>query len=148
MKISALSTQKKDSNRVNMFLDGEFACGISVNTIAKYNLFVDKEITSDEYQEILLSDLEERLFNRAANYLNRAIKSKRQVKTYINTLLIKKKGKWFSHLENEQQRGLVDKVLTKLEEYSYINDGEYAEQFILSRIKNKPRGKGVLLSEL
>ncbi len=76
MKISALSTQKKDSNRVNMFLDGEFACGISVNTIAKYNLFVDKEITSDEYQEILLSDLEERLFNRAANYLNRSIKSK------------------------------------------------------------------------
>ena len=104
MKISSLSTQKKDNNRVNMFLDGEFACGISVNTIAKYYLFVDKEITSDEYQEILLSDLEERLFNRAANYLNRAIKSKRQVKTYINTLLIKKKGKWFSHLENEQQR--------------------------------------------
>ena len=148
MKISALSTQKKDNNRVNMFLDGEFACGISVNTIAKYNLFVGKEITSDEYQEILLSDFEERLFNRATNYLNMAIKSKRQVKTYINTLLIKKKGKWFSHLVNEQQRGLVDKVLAKLEEYSYINDGEYAEQFILSRIKNKPRGKGVLLSEL
>lgn len=148
MKISALSSQKKDSNRVSMFLDGEFACGLSLNSVARYNLFVGKEIGEEEYENILLSDLQERLFNRAINYLNRSIRSKSQIRTYLNTLLIKKKGKWFSTLDREQESKIIDEVLCKLEEYSYLDDREYAEQFILSRMKNKPRGKRVLLSEL
>lgn len=148
MKISALSSQKKDSNRVSMFLDGEFACGLSLNSVAKYNLFVGKEIGRQEYEDILHTDLQERLFNRAINYLNRSIRSKSQIQTYLKSLLIKKKGKWFSILDTDQEIKIVEEVLCKLEEYSYINDREYAEQFILSRIKNKPRGKRVLLSEL
>ncbi len=148
MKISALSSQKKDSNRVSMFLDGEFACGLSLNSVAKYNLFVGKEIDAQEYEDILHTDLQERLFNRAINYLNRSIRSKSQIQTYLKSLLIKKKGKWFSILDTDQEIKIVEEVLCKLEEYSYINDREYAEQFILSRIKNKPRGKRVLLSEL
>lgn len=148
MKISALSSQKKDSNRVSMFLDGEFACGLSLNSVAKYNLFVGKEIGRQEYEDILHADLQERLFNRAINYLNRSIRSKSQIQTYLKSLLIKKKGKWFSILDTDQEIKIVEEVLCKLEEYSYINDREYAEQFILSRIKNKPRGKRVLLSEL
>ena len=43
MKITKLATQERNVERVNMFLDGRFFCGVSLNTVAKFNLFVGKE---------------------------------------------------------------------------------------------------------
>jgi len=148
MKITKLTTQERNVERVNMFLDGRFACGISLNTVAKYNIFVGKELSDGEYRDILYNDLGERLFNRAVDYLGNSLKTAKQIKVYLRNLLFKKKGDWYDELEKEEREELVQSTMDKLQEYSYLNDGEFAEAFISSRMKNKPRGKSILLGEL
>jgi len=148
MIVTLLESQKKDPSRVNLYIDGEFNCGISVNTIAKYSLYVGKEITQEILEELFFSELESRFFDRAMGFLDRSPKTERQVRMYLKDLSFKKKGKWFESLEGEMLSKIVEKVMEKLHEYQYIDDERFAELFVSSRMKNKPRGKDVLLMEL
>lgn len=148
MKVTKLSAQERNTERVSMFLDDRFSCGLSLNTLAKYNIFVGKELDDEEYKDILYDDLGERLFNRAADYLGSTIKSAKQVRTYLQKTLFKKKGLWYEELKKEDMEELVQNTINKLEKYSYLNDSEFAQAFIQSRVINKPRGKNILLSEL
>jgi len=148
MIVTLLESQKKDPSRVNLYIDGEFNCGISVNTIAKYSLYVGKEITQEILDELFFSELESRFFDRAMGFLDRSPKTERQVRIYLKDLSFKKKGKWFDSLDAEMLSKITEKVMEKLHEYQYIDDERFAELFVTSRMKNKPRGKDVLLMEL
>lgn len=148
MKITKLATQERNAERVNMFLDDKFACGLSLNSVARFNLYIGKELEDEEYGEILGHDLTERVFNRAVTYISKAVKSEKQVRIYLSNLLFKKRGVWFEKLDKDSGNEIVDFTIEKLKSYSYINDEEFAEQFVLSRMKSKPRGKYILVSEL
>jgi regulatory protein len=148
MIVTLLESQKKDPSRVNLYIDGEFNCGISVNTIAKYSLYVGKEITQEVLDELFFSELETRFFDRAMGFLDRSPKTERQIRIYLKELSFKKRGSWFDSLNAEMLSKIVEKVIEKLVEYQYIDDERFAELFVSSRIKNKPRGKDVLLMEL
>lgn len=148
MKITKLATQERNTERVNMFLDDKFACGLSLNSVAKFNLYIGKELSGEEYGEILHHDLTERVFNRAVTYISKAVRSEKQIRTYLTNLLFKKRGVWFDELDKDSGNEVVDFIIEKLKSYSYINDEEFAEQFVLSRMKSKPRGKYILVSEL
>lgn len=148
MILTLLESQKKDPSRVNLYIDGNFFCGISVNTIAKYNLYVGKEISQEILDELFFSELEGRFFDRAIGFLERAPKTERQVRMYLKDLSFKKKGKWFDALDGENLSKIVENVVKKLNEYRYIDDEKFAELFVNSRTKNKPRGKEVLIMEL
>jgi regulatory protein len=148
MIVTLLESQKKDPSRVNLYIDGEFNCGISVNTIAKYSLYVGKEITQEILDELFFSELETRFFDRAIGFLDRSPKTERQVRIYLKDLSFKKRGSWFDSLNTETLSKIIEKVIAKLHEYQYIDDERFAELFVTSRMKNKPRGKDVLLMEL
>lgn len=148
MIVTLLESQKKDPSRVNLYIDGEFSCGISVNTIAKYSLYVGKEITQETLDELFFSELESRFFDRAMGFLDRSPKTERQVRIYLKDLSFKKRGSWFDSLNTEMLSKIIEKVIGKLNEYQYIDDERFAELFVTSRMKNKPRGKDVLLMEL
>ncbi len=148
MIVTLLESQKKDPSRVNLYINGEFNCGISVNTIAKYSLYVGKEITQETLDELFFSELESRFFDRAMGFLDRAPKTERQVRIYLKDLSFKKRGSWFDSLNTEMLSKIIEKVIEKLNEYQYIDDERFAELFVTSRMKNKPRGKDVLLMEL
>ncbi len=147
-KITKVSIQKKDKSRVNIFIDGNFFCGLSLSTFAKYSLYDGKELHDEELDHIFKDDLRERLTLRVISYLADAQKTETQVKKYILITLIKKKGEWYADLSKPEIEELTEKVIENLKKYGYINDEKYAESFINSRLKNKPRGKSVLLGEL
>lgn len=148
IKVTKLSSQKKDSSRVNLYIDEEFFCGLSLDSAAKFNIYEGKELSIEELDEIIFEELKTRFSERALSYISRAIKTEFQLRRYLKTLSIKKKGSWYNEIEKEKLEKIFNEVIAKLEEYGYIDDEEFAEQFILSRIKNKPRGKIILVSEL
>ncbi|HAM37728.1 MAG: Regulatory protein RecX [candidate division WS6 bacterium GW2011_GWC1_36_11] len=148
MIVTLLESQKKDPSRVNLYVDSNFFCGISVNTIVKYSLYVGKEITQEILDDLFFSELESRFFDRAMGFLDRSPKTERQVRIYLKDLSFKKKGKWFESLGGDILSKIIEKVVSKLNEYKYIDDERFAELFVSSRMKNKPRGKDVLRMEL
>lgn len=148
MKITELSVQKRDSSRFNISVDGKFFCGASVDIVAKFNLYQGRETDEKELREILDSELEIRFLNRALTYLIRSPRSEYQIRTYLRNLAYKKKGLWYEDISKEQLEEIFEKNISKLKEFKYINDREYAEAFVNSRIRNKPRGKNILVAEL
>lgn len=148
MKVTKLASQKKDPSRVNMYIDENFFCGLSLDSVAKYAIYVGKEITDDELEELLNDELRARFLNRAVSYISRAIKTEFQVRKYLKELSFKKKGKWYEDISKEMYQEIEEHVIGKMKEYGYIDDSNFAELFVTSRIRNKPRGKNVLVSEL
>ena len=50
MVITDVQQQKRNTSRFNLYIDSKFYAGISTNTLAKFNLYKEKEIEdSDEY---------------------------------------------------------------------------------------------------
>lgn len=148
MKITNLELQKKDASRYNMYVDDQFFCGVSVNTVVQFNLYPTKELNDADLEELLFFELENRFFERAAAYIAKTPKTEFQVKIYLKQLTFKKKGIWFTDIETEALEKIYSNVINKLKDYNYIDDSYFAELFVSSRIRNKPRGKNILISEL
>jgi regulatory protein len=146
--ITEISPQKNKQDRYNLFVDEEFFCGISSLTLAKENLYKGLEIDNERLEKILFLELENRIFERTAQNITNHPKTEFQVRRYIKDIFFKKKGSWFSKDLDINKEKLEEKIISRLTKYGFINDQAYAKAFVESRIKNKPRGKRVLINEL
>ena len=148
MRVSKIEYQKRDPNRVNLYIDEEFFCGISLDTLASENLYEGLEITQEVLDRIVQRDLRSRFLTRVTEYLSHSPKTEFQVYRYLRNLKFKKKNIWFKEEIYLDWDTLFDEIVGKLKEYKYIDDESFARSFVSSRLRNKPRGKSVLISEL
>jgi regulatory protein len=148
MIVSKIEYQKRDPNRVNLYIDEEFFCGISLDTLASENLYEGLEITQEVLDRIVQRDLRSRFLTRVTEYLSHSPKTEFQVYRYLRNLKFKKKNIWFKEEIYLDWDTLFDEIVGKLKEYKYIDDESFARSFVSSRLRNKPRGKSVLISEL
>ena len=124
-KITEISYQSKNKERCNLFLDGEFLCGLSIETVYKYNLKVGQEIVKETLFDLIKENERIEALSKAADYVSKSLKTKRQVKDYL--------------LKKGYSKDLAWEVVDKLKEYDYVNDKEYSKRYIES--VSKPQGK-------
>ena len=148
MVITDVQQQKRNSSRFNLYIDNKFCAGISANTLAKFNLYKDKEIVEEDLQKVLYEDLKQRFTDRAINNIARSPKTEFQIRRYLNELSYKKKGDWFDKEIDFDFEEMFKNIISNLKELELLDDRNYAQLFVESRIKNKPRGKYILVSEL
>lgn len=132
MKITKIEVQKNNKNRVNLYLNGEFCCGLLAETVVKYRLKEGSEITLD-FVEFLKTETEnEMALNKATMFISKSQKSKKQVFDYL--------------LKKGFEEKAIDFAITKLAEYNYINDELFAKNFV--KFKTNSSGKRKILMEL
>lgn len=148
MRVTKIEYQKRDPNRVNLYIDGTFFCGISLDTLASENLYEGLDISEEQIQVILEKDLKERFFLRVTEYLSRSPKTEFQTLKYLRELKFKKKSIWFKEDIYIDWDIFFNEIITKLKGYKYIDDESFARSFVSSRLRNRPRGKSILISEL
>ena len=107
-------------------------------------LFRSQEVLN----RIVQRDLRSRFLTRVTEYLSHSPKTEFQVYRYLKNLKFKKKNVWFKEEISLDWDTLFDEIVGKLKEYKYIDDESFARSFVSSRLRNKPRGKSVLISEL
>jgi regulatory protein len=122
-KITQITVQSNKKNRCNLFVDGEFAFGLAVETAMKYRRKVGQEISDDELKKIVQDGERKDALEKAVNYLSKSLKTKQQVKIYLL-------GKGYSE---ETAYYVID----KLKEYNYINDEEYVKRYLECCSKNQ-----------
>ena len=127
-KITAITAQEKHKERVNLFVDGEFFAGVSLETAMKLRLKVGDNVDETRLNEILKETERTEALNKAADYALKTLKTKRQVKDYLF-----KKG---------YSEETVWQAVDKLKEYGYIDDKEYSRRFIEST--SKTQGKRLI----
>ncbi|MBI2356964.1 RecX family transcriptional regulator [Candidatus Dojkabacteria bacterium] len=148
MKITEISVQKKIPSRFNLYIDSLFVLGVGSSSITLFNLYKGKEITEDELTQVRDHEVFSKFYDRAITYVTGVVKSEKQVKQYLKRVYIKKKKDWFGENFEYDIESTVNKVILKMREYHFLDDFEYARQFISSRERSKPRSKSVLSNEL
>lgn len=123
--ITAVKIQEKDKNRCNVFVDGEFSFAVSLDLAIKYGLKKDLSLNEIPLDEIKKEDSKNYAFSLGVKYTSKALKTKKQVVTYLQ-------NKGFD-------LDVVYFVVDKLKEYNYVNDEEYAKRYL--EIKSYSEGK-------
>lgn len=131
-KVTALRIQKRRKNRVNVFLDGEYAFSLQ-DTVAA-TLRLDQTLTEQEIKALKQRDNSERAYERALSYLTYRPRSRQEIQHYLE-------GK-------EVDRETIDSVLTRLERNHLVDDRDLARYWVENRQTFRPRGPWALRAEL
>ena len=133
-QITDLQVQKNNSSRLFIFLDGEFFCGVSEESVIKHQLKKGLEIDEEQLKTLLY---EEELL-KAKKYVYMLL-SRRMYSSKEITDKLKRQG---------YTDDIIKDVISKMESYGYVNDETFAEEWVQSRINSKPKGRMVLKREL
>lgn len=119
-KITKIEYQKKNKDRVNIYLDEEYAFAVDINILIKYSLKKDMLLDDELLDDILKSEEKISVYNYGIYILSKSAKCESELR-------LKMKNKGF-----EPQ--LIDNVINKLKEQKYLDDERYCEMFINDKI--------------
>ncbi len=131
-KITAIKRQKYAKNRVNVYLDGEFAFGLA--EIAAASLHVGDRLSDAEIEELQAMDVLEKAKDRALNYLSYRPRSEFELEHYLS--------------DKGYEEVVIEQVLARLQRAGLVDDLEFARFWIDNRSRFRPRGRRALIAEL
>ena len=132
--ITALRAQVKDAERVNVFINGEFALGVSLSTITKASLFVGKQLSAEEYTRLEQLESSDKAFQAALRFLEARPRSTAEVRERLT--------------RKEFAPDAIDAALERLRQLELIDDTAFARRWVENRQIIRPRGIGALRDEL
>lgn len=146
-RVTELRSQQKDSNRVNIYIDGEFYCGSDLVTVSNFGLSVGKEVTPALLEEIFASSEASKIYQRVLSFLARRPRSIAEVKKYVGEKIKTYKMAWLDNAEKVSE--FTDGIVKRLVKNMYVDDTEFTRWWIDQRVNSsKPSGPGKILAEL
>ena len=136
--ITALRFQKRDKERVNLFLDSEYAFPLPAVEAAQ--LRIGQQLSEREIEELKAVDLRSRGYNRALRFL--AVRPRSQVEVRRNLQAYRPRGG--RRLSSTQ----IEWIIAKLLERQYLDDREFARFWVEQRNQFRPVAPRALRYEL
>jgi regulatory protein len=133
--ITALVAQKRNKSRVNVYLDGEFALGLSA--IIAASLYKGQRLMSDDIRQLEREDAVEVAHERALNLLAYRPRSEWEVREHLRL-----KGRAGYPPE------VLDEVVARLRRVGLLDDAEFARYWVSNRDQFKPLSAFALRHEL
>ncbi|RLD05698.1 MAG: hypothetical protein DRI32_03815 [Chloroflexi bacterium] len=131
-KITAIKAQRKNPQRVSIFLDGEFAFGLT-RMVAGW-LQVGQILGEEKIAALKADDELEMAYLRAINFLSYRPRSKREIRNNLRKYKVPEM--------------LIEPTVERLEEKGYLNDADFAKLWVENRNAFRPRGRRALSIEL
>ncbi|MGI6612071.1 MAG: regulatory protein RecX [Candidatus Nanosyncoccaceae bacterium] len=136
MKITKLTAQVKNSDRINVFIDDRFRFGLDISQIVDLGLKVGLEIDENRLAELEIESQFGKLYAQALNYCFIRPRSVREVRDYLwkkSQPKLLKSGKKTAGLPSE----LTDRVVNRLLEKSYLDDVKFTTWWVENRFIKK-----------
>jgi regulatory protein len=130
--ITELKFQQRNKERVNIYLDGEYAFGLDAVEAAR--LHTGQVLSEAEIAELKAQDERNRAFDRAVQFLSYRPRSRVEVERYL-------RGKSIDEV-------VRDDVIARLERAKYLDDEAFARFWLENRERFRPRGERALRYEL
>jgi len=131
-KITAIEVQKKRSNRVNIYLDGEFAFGLERITAAW--LRVGQELDESKIEQLQAEDARERALQQALLFLGYRARSESEIRKNLQ--------------KHEIPEAVIEETLERLRRDGLANDGQFARAWVENRTTFRPRSRRMMEMEL
>jgi regulatory protein len=131
-RITALKVQKRNRQRINVYIDGRFAFGLAA--IEAMRLKVGQCLGAAEIARLKEKDQVEVAYDRALNFLSYRPRSVAEVRSRL--------------LGKEFDVTTIDQVIARLSRAGLLDDEAFARYWIENRDTHKPRGSRALRYEL
>ncbi len=131
-KITALEIQRKNPNRVNVHLDGEFAFGLA--RIAAAWLKVGDMLADEKIANLRDDDERERALQQALLFLSYRARSEKEIRQNLK--------------KNEYSADAIEQTLIRLRENRLADDNQFAQAWVENRNAFRPRSRRALILEL
>lgn len=131
-KITALSAQKRNPQRINVYLDGEFAFGLA-RIVAAW-LHVGQELDDEKIARLQAEDEHEAAYQKALNLLSYRPRSEAEVRRKLS--------------ENKQPEEVIEYVIERLKNSGLLDDARFAQMWVENRSELRPRSRRALEYEL
>jgi len=130
--ITKLRFQKHNQDRVNVYLDDQFAFGLAV--IEAAHLRVGQTLSDGDIARLQKKDAVEQAHERALNFLSYRPRSEAEVRRNLR--------------EKDVEDEVIEAVIERLARASLLDDREFARYWVENRLQFKPRGTQALRHEL
>jgi regulatory protein len=130
--ITDIQAQKRNRNRVNIYLGGQYA--FSLDRMAAGWLTVGRALSDEDISRLQEKDEFETALNRAMHFLSFRARSQQEMQTYL--------------LKKGFEPALIDRVITRLKEEKLVDDLDFAQNWLDSRQRFRPRSKSLMKLEL
>jgi len=131
-RITAIEPQQKNPQRVNLYLDGEFAFGLAA-VVAAW-LRVGQELGEEKIASLKSQDEHEVTYQKALHFLSFRPRSSAEIRQNLS-----KRG---------ISESLIEETLNRLQSTGQVDDEAFARAWVENRNTFRPRGKPALRMEL
>lgn len=147
MKVTALKSQVRDANRVNVFIDGTYSFSLDITQVAELGIK-----TGNEYNEKELAELEDesqfgKLYTRSLEYALTRPRSLREMRDYLYRKTRDTRTK-MGTIRKGVSPALTQRVFDRLVEKGYLDDEKFARFWVENRNVRKGTSLRKLQSEL
>lgn len=130
--ITALEPQKNDPQRINVYIDYQFAFGIS-RFVGAW-LKKGEQLDENRIQLLLDKDLYEKALQKALHFIAFQPRSEKEMRAKL--------------AKYGFEEGVIERVLNELIEKRYLDDARFARDWVESRSQSKPRSRRFYMYEL
>ena len=131
-KITAIVVQKRSPNRVNIYLDGEFAFGLA-RIVAAW-LRTGQELSEEKIEQLQAEESRERAFQQALLFLSYRSRSESEIRQNLR--------------KHEFPELVIETTLERLRQGGLANDNQFARAWVENRTVFRPRSRRLMAMEL
>jgi len=131
-EITALKAQKKNPNRISVYLDGEYAFGLT-RIVAAW-LKIGQVLSEEDISRLKHQDTFEVGYQRALHFLSYRPRSEAEIQRKLS--------------EQGFEESVIAAVLERLKGNGFLGDEKFAQDWVENRTTFRPRSKRMLAMEL
>ena len=126
-KITSIEVQKRNKDRVNVFVNYEFAFACNMELVYKEGLSKGCIIDERRLKEIVYKEEKIKAKSTALKILERTLKTEKEVREKL--------------IDRGYDGNIADETIEFLKGYNFINDETYAKLFVKEKLKSKGKNK-------
>ena len=131
--ITKIESQKRNEDRVNIYVDEKFFMAIYKELVFTFNLKKGDNINEDNLKRILKDEMFLKGKNKALNILSKASQSEKKIR---------------EKLQDDFEEDVIDDIVDFLKKYNFINDNELASKIVNTNININKYGKNRIKQNL
>lgn len=131
--ITKIESQKKNDDRVNIYVDDSFFMAIFTELVYTFNLKKGMTIDEDSLKNILDNEMYLKAKNKSLNILSKADQSEKKIREKLNS---------------DFEPHIIDKVIDFLQRNQFVNDELLAQKIVNTNINLNKCGKNKIKQNL
>lgn len=125
--ITKIECGKRNKDRVNIYIDEEYAFSVDMEIVYKEGLKVKDSVDYDKLKKVIEEDNYIKCKNAAIRIIERSYKSEKEIKDKL--------------LKKEFDNNTVNRTLSFLKEYNLIDDEKLVSMYVKDRLRSQGEKK-------